>query len=289
MKFTELLREKGIDPEGVLVLRHRPIEPELRKVFPLLAEEKPEVFNAFQRSHFENVERALARAKYVAAFIGQEAGKAVFVGLYRVDESKSITREEFLAIPENVQLKSFGMSDPDRSAMLWFDLELMDFYCNWKGKLVVKWPGPERAWWRWADRQRNQMEIHAITEESVFNTAMPEWNEIDLTWEQLKVIPSQLKSRLQEWRAVYYIFDTSDGKGYVGSAYGNDNLFGRWMNYALSGDGNNKLLKTRDPGKFRFSILERVSPDMGESDVIRLEVSWKQRLHARHPFGLNLN
>jgi hypothetical protein len=35
--------------------------------------------------------------------------------------------------------------------------------------------------------------------------------------------------------------------------------------------------------------LQRVSPDMPADDVIRLEASWKLRLHTRSPFGLNSN
>ena len=39
----------------------------------------------------------------------------------------------------------------------------------------------------------------------------------------------------------------------------------------------------------RFSILQRVSPDMEQADVIAVENSWKERLHKREPFGLNDN
>src|SRR5580692_6699558 len=83
------------------------------------------------------------------------------------------------------------------------------------------------------------------------------------------------------------IFDTSDGKGYVGSAYGDSNLLGRWLEYAASGHGGNRLLQQRDPRQFRFTILQRVSPDERDDDVIRLEGTWKQRLHTRPPYGLN--
>ena len=80
MNFTDLLRGKGIEPQRVLVLRHRPLEPELRKVLPWLAAEKPEVFNAYQQTQTTQVEQEMARAGYVAAFIGHEPGKALFVG-----------------------------------------------------------------------------------------------------------------------------------------------------------------------------------------------------------------
>ncbi len=37
MNLNDLLRAKNIDPHQVLVLRHRPSEPELNKILPLLA------------------------------------------------------------------------------------------------------------------------------------------------------------------------------------------------------------------------------------------------------------
>jgi hypothetical protein len=77
----------------------------------------------------------------------------------------------------------------------------------------------------------------------------------------------------------------SDGKAYVGSAYGDGNLLGRWLTYAASGHGGNSLLK-RDPKNFQFTILQRVSPDMEADEVIKLESTWKERLHTRQPFGL---
>ena len=86
----------------------------------------------------------------------------------------------------------------------------------------------------------------------------------------------------------YLIFDRSDGKAYVGSAYGSENILGRWRNYADSGHGNNMQLRLRSPENFLFSILQRTSPDLDRDDVLRLEASWKERLHSRE-YGLNEN
>jgi hypothetical protein len=131
--------------------------------------------------------------------------------------------------------------------------------------------------------------VLAVLEESALDTAMKEWNEMEFTWDQLRILPARLRSRLNEWRGIYFIFDTLDRKGYVGSAYGESNLLGRWLSYASRGDGGNKLLRQRDPRNFRFTILERVSPDMNATDVIQLENSWKRRLHTKAPLGFNEN
>jgi GIY-YIG catalytic domain len=163
----------------------------------------------------------------------------------------------------------------------------MGFCATWKGKLVIGWPPPERSWWRRA--HRNVFPVHAILEDSAVAAAMPAWDQIDLGWDELRVLPSRWREALSHWRGIYYIFDQAAGKGYVGSAYGDANLLGRWVNYAASGHGGNTLLRQRDPKNFRFTILQRVSPDMDAADVIRLEGTWKERLHTRHPFGLNDN
>lgn len=289
MNFNDLLQKANLDPERTLVFRHRPFEPALNSVLPWLAADRPELFNAYQQAQSEKVERAMIGAKHVAAFIGREAGKALFVGLYSIGKTKSISRRQFWDIPANKQLKALGMrgfsTDDPRKKLLWFDLALTNFYADWKGKLVVKWPPPERSWWRRA--HRNEIPVIAVLDESALDAAMPPWSDIVLTWEELSMIPSGWRAKLSEWRAIYFIRDTSDGKGYVGSAYGNTNLLGRWQNYAAKGDGGNRLLRHRDPKNFRFSILQRVSPDMEAPDVINLENSWKLRLHSRHPAGLN--
>jgi hypothetical protein len=103
------------------------------------------------------------------------------------------------------------------------------------------------------------------------------------------VLPTRWRSVLSQWRGIYYIFDPTIWMGYVGSAYGKDNLLGRWLEYAASGHGGNILLRKRDPKAFQFTILQRVSPDMDGDDVIRLEGAWKERLHTRAPLGLNDN
>ena len=85
MTLNDLLRGKHIEPETVLVLRHRPTEPELNKVMPWLAAERPDLFNAYQQTQGEKVERAMLGVKYVASFLGREPGRALYLGLYSMN------------------------------------------------------------------------------------------------------------------------------------------------------------------------------------------------------------
>lgn len=108
MDLNDLLKGKGINPESVLVFRHRPTEPPLYKVLPWLAAEKPDIFNAYQQTQGEKVEKAMTSASYVASFIGHAAGKALFIGLYSIDGSKPLTREDYWQIPANVVAGAWG-------------------------------------------------------------------------------------------------------------------------------------------------------------------------------------
>lgn len=294
MELNDLLRSKQIAPESVLVLRHRPHERDLNKVLPWLAAEKPDLYNAFQQTHSEQLERvmaSLARTGYVASFLGRYPGQALFVGLYAIGRFRPLTHAQYWRLTAHRQLRDLGMEGfkkhVGRPTVLRFDLTLLDFYSSWKGKLSVLWPPPERSWWRRA--HRNEMRVVSILEESALDAAMPEWQDISLTWDQLELLPKRWKDTISQWRGVYHILDASDGKRYVGSASGADNLLGRWMNYARSGHGGNRLLRQRDPKNFTFTILQRVSPDLGSADVAEVEASWKRRLHTRAPLGLNVN
>lgn len=201
MNLNDLLKAKDIDPQRVIVLRHRPREPELSKVFPWLAAEKPDVFNAYQQTQGEKLERAMQAMTgtgYVASFIGQGSGKALFVGLYSIAASKPLTYEEYWQIPAYIEMKTkFGMQGWDireegQASKLWFDLALMaDFYAHWKGRLIVGWPPPERSWWRRA--HRNEIPVLAVLEDSALDAAMKKWDEIDFTWEELSVLPNPLE------------------------------------------------------------------------------------------------
>jgi GIY-YIG catalytic domain len=289
MQLNDLLHQANIDPTTVLVFRHRPKEPQLRKVLSWLANERHDVFNAYQQTQGPIVEKAMKRrATHIAAFIGHEPGKALFVGLYKVGKTTPLSFEQYWKVPANVELKKFGSQGMTDKAgtTLWFDLVPVAFRTEWKGKLIVNWPGKELSWWRWADQ--NEFPIHAIVVDSILDREMPKWTELVLSWDELGVLPKKWCAALEQWRGIYFILDISDGKGYVGAAYGQENLLGRWREYAASGHGGNKQLLARNRANFRFSILQIVSHDMDPADVQSLEKSWKNRLHSRE-FGLNDN
>lgn len=286
--LNELLVNCGVAPATTIVVRHTPKERALRRVMPWMVSERPDLFAVFQALQAEGLEKAMARGEFLALFLENGSKNAIFAGLYQIRGHRRITFDEYWAIPENQELRALGMIGmaPGSRDPLLFELASAPPMADWIGKLCISWPGLERSWWRWAER--NVMAVSAIHSESAFAQGMPDWQNLVLTWAELQVLPASWRNKLAEWRGIYLIFDVERTQSYIGSAYGQDNILGRWRAYAESGHGGNVKLRASNPGDLRFSILQRTSPDLLPEDVIALERSWKSRLHTR-VHGLNLN
>ena len=92
--------------------------------------------------------------------------------------------------------------------------------------------------------------------------------------------------------AVYLLIDSSNGKMYVGSAYGDQMLLGRWKSYVRTGHGGNielrKLSFKHIKCNFRYSILDIFKSTTDDDTIINRESWWKRVLNTR-TFGYNVN
>ena len=289
--LNELLERSGIDLKEVLVFRHRPFEPALNRAFDMIVSERPDLFECYQDCHGARTEASLLKAKYVASLIRHAPGSALFVGLYEVRSHTRLTPDEIISRPKHRELMGFGMggvtATQGRESIAVFEMPLLPWHVEWSGKLVVRWPGLERSWVRWADR--NNFEVEAIVLESLLTRRLPAWDDLMIDWNEIALMPTHWQSAIGQWRGVYLITDNSDGKCYVGSACGSENILQRWRDYAKSGHGGNVNLKGRSPANFRFAILQLVAPDLPREDVVKLESRWKLRLNTHAPAGLNAN
>ena len=96
---------------------------------------------------------------------------------------------------------------------------------------------------------------------------------------------SDWKKVLSITKGIYLINDSKTGKLYVGAAYGEDGIWGRWVNYvATNGHGNNKMLidlLKNDPTygfNFRFSILMLLPRTITPDKAIKKERLFKNKL-----------
>jgi hypothetical protein len=161
--LSGLLSASGIRPKDVLVFRHRPSEQSLNRIFDRIVAERPDLFDCYQATHGPLTEAALEKAAYLASFIRYRAGTALFVGLYEVASRRFLTVDECLARPAHQELMSLGMSGfkatDTRDIITEFELRRTEWHADWRERLIIRWPPPDRSWYRWADPARNTFEV----------------------------------------------------------------------------------------------------------------------------------
>lgn len=104
------------------------------------------------------------------------------------------------------------------------------------------------------------------------------------------------KAALANVKGVYLIADKSNGKKYVGSAYGDAGIWARWACHMGTGHGWNDELVTLINHKgikyarehFRFSVLEVMVKSTPDDAVMAREQHWKRVLLTRE-HGYNKN
>jgi len=100
------------------------------------------------------------------------------------------------------------------------------------------------------------------------------------------------RTALENQKGVYLITDVSNGKRYVGSAYGENMILGRWLSYVRTGHGGNVGLKDMTfehiKQNFRYSILDIYKSSTDDKVIINRESWWKEVLLSRE-YGYNKN
>lgn len=291
MKFNDILRSVGVSPGTVNVMLHSPTEREFAKVLPTLVHTRRAALDQYQSTHNAPAERALKKKRpLVAVFVKIGDGRLVFAGVYRNNGWQDQTVETILARSEaQFLMQTYGVYQNEVSGDLSrtfavFDLALTEVLAEFVGRLVIG-ATLTQNYVRLAENF--DAEILAIQEKGIAETSPPHWRDISATAAFLQAIPQGWATMLSQWRGIYLIVDETDGARYVGSAYGEDtNLLGRWKAHVAGEVGVTAKLKARKTMNFRFSILERVSPDMPATEVIALEQTWMRRMHTVK-FGLN--
>lgn len=293
MQFNDLLALAGLDPRRVAIMMHTPATRDQRSALMALVEDAPAVFEAYQDNHPRIAEASLKARGVAASFVVGEEGEGRFVGLHDVAGWRFLTAAEMDAEPIRQDLirRFRGVSYSAsarlraRSGCAVFDLRPRAELKDLRGRLVVA-RAPGHAYMRLAEN--STVPVLEVARQSRFVPPPPDWDAFIITGAELRVLPRSWASRLREWRGVYLITDQTDGARYVGAAYGETNLLGRWSAHVSGDCGLTVDLAGRNPETFRFSILEVVSPAAPVDSVLAVETGWKARLDTR-AWGLNRN
>ncbi len=148
--------------------------------------------------------------------------------------------------------------------------------------LSIEWGDGYRAWVQHADRQdKAVLEIKKEMIEEPF----PGFREFSWPIDEIAAIPLRWQEVLKSVKGVYLLVCLKTGKQYVGSAKGEESLWGRFLDYAATGHGGNIELKQRGRKPYQVTVLEVANSDV---DIEQIEGAWKRKLMSRK-FGLNAN
>lgn len=182
-----------------------------------------------------------------------------------------------------------------------YKVALVDDSKEYIGRLLIHYRDPGyrgRAFY--LEKHFAKLEVSQIFEETYGGEAFCGYGNISHKFSNLESIfkrnQEDSKSPLENVRGIYLIADTSNGKMYVGSAYGDEGIWARWSCYFRTGHGYNdeltKLIKSNGIGyarkNFQFSLLEFRSMKTDNKVILDRESYWKQVLRTNE-FGYNKN
>jgi len=271
--FNTLLREAGIDPKDVRLIRHKDKSAKKgRSPYELWRDDsaKFELYQSIQR--IDN--RKKFQAPYWAVFVVNFEDKTLFAGLYSVKYRGLLEEDTPMPHPDGIDLA--GNCD-------FYDLNHLETMKDLSGKLFIDWGPGALAWVQHADRNNKAItEIHAAFREPEF----PGFLNFIEPLSRLDKLPSGWITALKSASGIYLLTCPKTKEWYVGSASGVEGFWGRWQNYVETGHGDNVMLKGREPSDYQISILEVAGSSATKEQVLQMEGRWMKKLQTVE-MGLN--
>lgn len=175
-----------------------------------------------------------------------------------------------------------------------YEHEIISKYEKYFGRLIIEYKNKSQNMIRKARSVIDECRVYEIISDIYEDDIFPGYDNVDVSWERLKTVLNKKdwKTALENQKGVYLITDKRTGKRYVGSAYGDSMLYGRWRNYIETCHGGNKDLKILDDDyikkNFRYSILEIYKSTTDDKVIIRREYHWMKILLTKNKcFGYN--
>ncbi len=182
-----------------------------------------------------------------------------------------------------------------------YDIRLEEDSAELIGRLKIGLKRPGRSKSFKLENQFPKMVVSEILRERYSGERFPGYESIHIKFDKLEhIIRTQRldwKTALENVKGIYVIIDLSNGKKYIGSAYGDTGIWSRWTAYVETGHGgNNELLALiRSEGLeharkyFELTLIEYHSRRTDDAHVISRENFWKAALLSRGEFGYNKN
>ncbi|SDH29610.1 GIY-YIG nuclease family protein [Winogradskyella thalassocola] len=184
--------------------------------------------------------------------------------------------------------------DLNRFNTVGYEYQALTQYEKYFGRLVLRYKNTSQNMVRLATSVINQCEVLQILPDTFDNDLFPGYEKVNISWSELSrvVTKETWRTALENQKGVYLITDISNGKMYVGSAYGDNMILGRWKTYKKTGHGENVELKKLSfdyiKSNFKYSILDIFKSTTDDKTIIAREIWWKEVLQTRQ-FGYNKN
>lgn len=175
-----------------------------------------------------------------------------------------------------------------------YDFKDLPEYEKYVGRLIVKFKNKAQTMIRNAESVIDDCYVSQILPDTFDNDLFPGYEKVNISWDEMNRVleKSNWKTALQNQKGVYLMTDMLNGKMYVGSAYGENMILGRWRAYVKTGHGGNVGLKTLPfdyiKQNFKYSILDIYKSTTDDQIIIDRESWWKEALQSRK-FGYNEN
>lgn len=219
--------------------------------------------------------------EYILSLIYYQPSEWIFGGIYR-------------------QLGVEKVFNDKKKKEYWrYQTQLLPFQTELIGRMIIDYKKEFRQSYVLLENYYNDLNISEILKEPYRIDQFPGYENVIIDYSLLKEIIKMnelsWKTALSNIKGVYLITDKTNGKQYVGSAYGENAFWNRWSDYAKNGHGNNKELKRiisendiEYALNFQLSILEIRSAIVDDELIIEREKHWKNMLMSKE-FGYNEN
>ena len=269
------------------LVRHAPTEPRY---------DRRELFNGPWFPLYQAVQTSpvYQNCDFIVVFTADGGTRAKFFAIYRVLKVRTLRPHD---IPEECPHKSEW-----RTYDYFYELQQEPQYVDLEGRVVIDWGKALQSWVQssYNENDKPVVEILPSSKESRLIKPFTDYLDFTLSYAELTEMIENAGEYI-DWQkslsavaGVYLILAETTGLLYVGAAYGEHGIWGRWTDHAANGHGGAALLrdltqsKPEYPESFRYSVLQVLPKSATENEVRRWEKLYKKKLGTLEK-GLNLN